>query len=247
MNSNPGIDNPTLVEAGLVEDTRRPILRLLLIMGAILLMILPFITTFNEFLTRLVETSGLDRFLTDWVVPVEARMLAVILKLVGIPSQVSSSTIYLDKGGFFLPVYISWNCVGWQSFILYAVTLATGIQGPFSKASKFEAMVVGFLGTFLINLLRIASVAVVAFHFGQLPAVIYHDYGGTIIILLWLFAYWWFSHGWLLEPLEELPDDGVQEPFLRDIYSEDNDRGPFWTRLLWWKKGAPNRGVGDDD
>ncbi len=247
MNSNPGIENPTLVEAGLIEDTRRPILRLLLIMGAILLMILPFVTTFNEFLTRLVESSGLDRLLTDWVVPAEARMLAVILKLVGIPSQVSTSTIYLDKGGFFLPVYISWNCVGWQSFILYAVTLVTGIQGPFSKVSKFEAMVVGFLGTFLINLLRIASVAVVAFYFGQLPAVIYHDYGGTIIILLWLFAYWWFSHGWLLEPLEELPDGGVQEPFLRDLYAEQTDREPFWKRLLWRTKGASGQGVGDDN
>lgn len=221
MDGSAHVENLTLVEAGQVDDTRNPIIRLILIMAAILIMILPFVTTFNEFLTRIVELAGLDRFLTDWVVPIEGRMLAVILGLIGISSQVSTTTIYLDKGGFFLPVYISWNCVGWQSFILFAVTLATGIQGPFSRGSKFEAMVVGFLGTFLMNLLRIASVAVVAFYFGQLPAVIYHDYGGTLIILLWLFAYWWFSHGWLLEPLEELPETGIQEPYLRDIYERE--------------------------
>ncbi len=226
----------TLAEASQIEDTRRPIIRLLLIMGAIMLMILPFVTTFNEFLTRIVESAGLDAILTDWVVPVEARMIAVILGFVGIPSQVSTTSIYLDKGGFFLPVYISWNCVGWQSFILYAATLVTGIQGPYTKVSKAEAMVVGFLGTFLLNLVRIASVAAVAFFFGQLPAVIYHDYGGTVIILLWLFAYWWFSHGWLLEPLEELPEVGVQEPYLKDLYPPDGGTPGgqrFWDRIRW--------------
>ncbi len=229
------MDNLTLVDAQEVEDSRKPIIRLVLIMGAILIMILPFVTTFNEFLTRIVETTGLDVILTDWVVPIEARMLSVILGFIGIPSQVSTSTIYLDKGGFFLPVYISWNCVGWQSFILFAVTLATGIQGPFSKASKIEAVIIGFLGTFLVNLLRIASVAVVAFYFGQMPAVVYHDYGGTILILIWLFAYWWFSHGWLLEPLDELPDDGTEEPYLKDVYAQQAERKPLWARLTSWR------------
>jgi len=229
----------TLDEAALIEDTRRPIIRLLLIMGAMLLMILPFVTTFNEFLTRVVETVGLDAILEDWVVPFEARMIAVLLGFFGIPTQVSPSTIYLDKGGFFLPVYISWNCVGWQSFILYAATLMTGIQGPFTRISKIESMVVGFLGTFLINLLRMASVAIIAYFFGQLPAVIYHDYGSTIIILVWLFAYWWFVHGWLLEPLETLPDEGIEERPLSEIYQstgEVTERKPFWRRLMWWKK-----------
>lgn len=238
MESSAQVDNLTLVEAAELEDTRKPIIRLVLIMGAILLMVLPFVTTFNEFLTRIVETTGLDRFLTDWVVPIEARMIAVILGLLGIPSQVSTTTVYLDRGGFFLPVYISWNCVGWQSFILYAVTLVTGIQGPFTRASKFEAMLVGFLGTFIMNLLRIASVAVVAFHFGQLPAVIYHDYGGTIIILLWLFGYWWFSHGWLLEPLDELPETGIEEPYLRDLYRGEDRNAGLYAKLMGWLRST---------
>lgn len=227
------MDHSTLMDTPEYEDSRRPIIRLLLIMGAILLMILPFVTTFNEFLTRIVETTGLDRFLTEWVVPVEARMLAVILSLLQIPVQVSETTIYLDKGGFFLPVYISWNCVGWQSFILYGITLLTGIQGPFTRGSKFEAMSIGFLGTFLMNLLRIASVAVVAYFFGQVPAIVYHDYGGTIIILLWLFAYWWFSHGWLLEPLEELPEDGTHEQYLRDVLPQGES---LLSRLAFWRR-----------
>jgi len=217
------MENLTLAESGTIEDSNKRIIRLILIMAAMLVLILPLVTTTNEFLTRIVEITGLDVLLTDYIVPIEARLIAGLLALVGIPIQVSSTTIYLDKGGFFLPVFISWNCVGWQSFLLFAVTLATGFQGAFSRRSKIDAIVLGFLGIFLVNLLRIASVAVVAYYFGTSPALIYHDYGGTIIILLFLFGFWWFSHGWLLEPLDELPDDdddGAAPLFLRDIYSE---------------------------
>ena len=228
----------TLLEASEVQESRRPIFRLLLIMAAILLMILPFVTTFNEFLTRIVESAGLDRFLTDWVVPGEVRVIAVLLSLIGIPSQVTPSTILLDKGGFLLPVFISWNCVGWQSFILYAATLITGMQGPFTRISKAETMVVGLLGTFLVNLLRITSVAAVAFYFGQLTAVIYHDYGTTIIILIWLAAFWWFSHGWLLEPLESLEGEKIEERYLREIHQAKpaGGRPGLRDRLLRWRR-----------
>ncbi len=217
------MQNLKLIKLGEIEDSNKRIIRLILIMAIMLVLLLPFVTTTNELLTRIVEITGLDQLLTDYIVPIEARLIAVLMGFVGIPIQVSSTTIYLDKGGFFLPVFISWNCVGWQSFLLFAVTLATGFQGAFSRRSKIDAIVIGFLGIFLMNLLRIASVALVAFYFGTSPALIYHDYGGTIIVLLWLFGFWWFSHGWLLEPLDELPDSDEQEPlFLRDIYADRN-------------------------
>ena len=72
-----------------------------------------------------------------------------------------------------------------------------------------------------MNILRMVSVAVIAFFFGQLPAVVYHDYGGTIIILAWLFAFWWICHTWLLDPLEEIPSTTSEERFLKEIYSEE--------------------------
>jgi exosortase/archaeosortase family protein len=231
-------DSVTLVEASQVEEMRRPIFRLLLVMAAILLMILPFVTTFNEFLTRVVETLGLDVFLTNWIVPGEVRLVAVLLGFIGIPTQVTSSTILLDKGGYIMPVYISWNCVGWQSFILYAATLLTGMQGPFTRISKAETMIVGLLGTFLVNLLRITSVAAVAYFFGQMPAVIYHDYGSTIIILIWLAAFWWFSHGWLLEPLESLEGVKIDERYLTEIHEGKpaSGRPTLRDRLLGWRR-----------
>lgn len=126
-------------------------------------------------------------------------MIAVILRLFGIQASVSQTSLYLVKGSSTLPIYISWNCVGWQSFILFAITLLTGLQGPYTRRTKVETTLLGLLGTFWVNLLRIAAVCVVAFFWGQLPAVIFHDYGGTIIILLWLVFFWYFATTLVLE------------------------------------------------
>lgn len=185
-----------------VEESReseRSTYQLLLILTSVILLVLPFVTTFNEFLTRVVMNLGLDAVLEGWVVPTEVRMIAVILRLFSIQASVSQTSLYLVKGSSSLPVYISWNCVGWQSFILFAITLLTGLQGPYTRRTKVETMLLGLLGTFWVNLLRIAAVCVVAFFWGQLPAVIFHDYGGTIIILVWLVFFWYFATTFVLE------------------------------------------------
>ena len=167
--------------------------QMILLLAAGLLLVLPFITTFNEFLTRAVIELRLDRILTDWVVPTEVRFLALILQPFGITTEVTDAALYLYKPGsaFPIPVYISWNCVGWQSFILFGITLVTGLQGSIPRQRKLQLIALGLLGTFWMNLLRMAAVALVAYFFGRLPAVIFHDYGGTLMILVWLSVFWY--------------------------------------------------------
>jgi hypothetical protein len=38
----------------------------------------------------------------------------------------------------------------------------------------------------------------VAYFFGRLPAVIFHDYGGTLIILVWLVVFWYSLFNYFL-------------------------------------------------
>ena len=179
----------------------------ILLLAAGLLLILPFITTFNEFLTQMVISLHLDWILENWVVPTEVKFVALLLKPFGIPAVVNDAALYLDKPGSILPipVYISWNCVGWQSFILFGITLVTGLQGSHSRGRKTQVIALGLLGTFWMNLLRMASVAVVVYFFGRLPAVIFHDYGGTVMILIWLALFWYVLFNYLLEDQEWIP------------------------------------------
>lgn len=165
----------------------------------VILVILPFTTTFNEFLTRMVMQVGLYRKIQDLIVPWEISLIRVILSFFGIESAGGLRFFDVIKDGKTLSVWISWNCIGWQTFILFAISLFTGLQGPHKLASKLECVVIGFLGTFLMNLFRITLIVLVLYYIGQAPAVVVHDYFSTFIAISWLLFFWWFSFKYVLE------------------------------------------------
>ena len=33
---------------------------------------------------------------------------------------------------------------------------------------------------------------------GYVPAVLFHDYGGTLLIVAWLFTFWLIAYRWLV-------------------------------------------------
>ncbi len=187
----------------------RPIYQLILLLAAVLLLLLPFVTTFNEFLTALVIETRLNDVLAEWVVPTEVRFISVLLQPFGIGTYVSDTSIYLDKSDV-MPVYVSWNCVGWQSLILFAITLVAGLSGPHTASSKVRCIVLGLLGIFWLNLLRITLVIMVAFYFGRTEAVIFHDYGGTVMILLGLALFWYFAINYVLEPKDDEEEEAIE-------------------------------------
>lgn len=193
-------------------ELHRPTIQLLFIITAVTLVTLPFITTFNEFLTAIVIWLRLDGLLGHWVVPLEARMVAPLLQIFGVSPAVTPSGLLLNGGATSVVINISWNCVGWQSFILFAITVITGMQGPYSVESKIHTVILGILGTILLNLYRVASVSLIAFYFGSMPAIVYHDYAGTLMVLAWLALFWWGSHRYLLEPdkSEIWEEDGAE-------------------------------------
>lgn len=182
----------SLVKPGLVETHQA-----LIALTALTLMLIPFITSFNEFLTAIVLGSQAYVWIQNYVVPIEVKMVAVILQYVfGMPAVVSESSLIVPGA---IRVYISWNCIGWQSLILFAITLLTGLRGPYTLKSKMLCVLAGIEGTLLLNLLRIASVILVAVYAGYLPALLFHDYGGTILIVLWLVLFWHFAFNSILK------------------------------------------------
>jgi exosortase/archaeosortase family protein len=181
---------------GGVANRSRSLYLLLFLSLAVLLMVMPFITTFNEFLTRLAQAAHLDTVIQNFIVPTEAKLIGVVLTPFGI--DVVANPRGLTANGF--PVTISWNCIGWQSLVLLLLTFATGLQGSYTRGSKLEVVVLGLLGTFWLNILRLSLVVMVAVWYGQLPAVIFHDYFSTAIVIGWFFILWWFSYRFVLTP-----------------------------------------------
>ncbi|MBI2327811.1 exosortase/archaeosortase family protein [Candidatus Curtissbacteria bacterium] len=168
----------------------------------LLLMFFPFMATFNDLLTRIVINFKGYWFIREVIVPFEVRVVAVVLAAMGFDVGVTKEYVVLGTSAPFI-AEIVWNCIGWQSILFFAITAFVGLQGDkYTNFSKAKALVIGALGTFLINILRIVVVVISAYYFGQLPATIIHDYGSILAFIAWLFFFWWFSYAFVLEQAE---------------------------------------------
>ena len=171
---------------------------LLLAIAAAALMLLPLVITVSDALNSFISQFQGSTLLQNLVAPIEARMIAVVLQhLFGIPTVISGSTLVM-MGQPSLKIYVSWICVGWQSAVLYAATVLVGLRGPYTTKSKLLVLFAGIEGTFLINLLRETSVILVNMYVGELAAILYHDYGGTIILITWLVLFWYLVYAFVL-------------------------------------------------
>lgn len=171
-----------------------------LILLVLVLVALPFWTSFQDLLTRLVMRMEWYRVLQDLVVPYELRVIGTLLTLVGFPVRVGRAYIeWTTASGGNEVIYLAWNCVGWQTLVLFVLTLFTGLSGSYKMLSKLETLAIGILGTYLINMFRLAIVVAVYFWVGRPFGIVFHDYFSNLLSLAWLFVFWWFSYSFVLE------------------------------------------------
>lgn len=185
-----------------------PVFAVLLAVSAVLLVVLPFISTFDDLLTVVGMRLGIAAPL-QWIVPAEVRVTVALLGLVGVHAGAAGNQLVVwSASGAPQTLFISWNCVGWQSLILLGLSLMVGLRGPMAWGTRLEVILLGVIGTVLINIARITMVCLLAAVAGYLPAVLFHDYGGTLLLVAWLVTFWLITYRWLvpdralaLEPL----------------------------------------------
>jgi len=204
----------------------------LILYAAIAFIVLPFITSFNEVLTKVVESLHFVNAMQGVAAPFIVKVVVVLLRALGVPASVDGSFLYLMGGWMPLRVYINWNCIGWQSFILFALTIITGLQGSYTRRSKLVTILIGVEGTFLINMVRILISTLLAYKVDYIPAIIFHDYIGTLFTLLWMGAFWSYAFDGILvkkdganigedtsrdKPVSVGKIDGKDQDFGRDV------------------------------
>lgn len=179
----------------MTKDKR--VFRAVLLGLSVLLAVLPFVVTANEFLTRVVEHNVLYSFIQQSVVPIEAKMMGVLLMPFGYEYGFSplNSTIVVNG----LPMGITWNCLGWQSFFLLFVTFLVGFRKRYSRTSVMEALGIGVLGTFWLNILRMLFTVVLAVQAPSIFRIVFHDYLAAGTAVVWLLFFWYFSYAYVLE------------------------------------------------
>lgn len=169
----------------------------LFILLVVSFLILPMVTTFDHFLTRLINSFGNNNFVQEFIVPHEAKIMAVILKPLGFSVQPTPTGIYVNR----VLVTIWWSCIGWQSLFLTILSFWPGFAlGRFTIISKIQTTILGILGFFFLTVIRLVSVAVVGAYFGTSVALTYHDFfAASLLTFVWLFFFWWFSYSFVLE------------------------------------------------
>ncbi len=205
-----------------VQRAQGKVFQRIIIFASVTFVILPFVTTFNDFLTRVVESFELVSLIQGFIAPFIVRIVAVLLRTLGVPVSISGSNLFLTGGWMPLRVYINWNCIGWQSFVLLAFTFLTGLQGPYTRRSKLMTVLIGLEGTFLLNILRILIPTLLAGNSGYLQAILFHDYLGTLFTLLWMGIFWNYAFENLLlrRPTEKDGEDKAPPVSKRGIFDD---------------------------
>lgn len=177
----------------------------------IFLMLFPFINTLNQFLVSVLEPLIFFKPVQDVIIPYEVRLVRVLLDLFGVPMTPGSPGVFsitlITKGGVEEPVVVGWNCLGWQSLVLVGATFLTGLSGRFTSLSKWEALLLGLLGTFLLNIGRLTTIFFLFYHFRGSVAMAFHDYGSVLLTLTWLGFFWWFVYSFVLEAKAQISAD----------------------------------------
>lgn len=165
---------------------------------SLVLMVLPFLVTANNLLTRLVEHNFLYLWVQNNVVPLEAKMMGAILMPFGYEYGFSPTNSIIVVNG--LAMGITWNCLGWQSFLLLFITLLVGFRGKYKTLSILEALAIGALGTFWLNILRMVFTILLAVHAPPIFRIVFHDYLAAGTTVIWLFVFWYFAYSFVLQP-----------------------------------------------
>lgn len=180
------------------EQRTSPVFAMLLAMSAVVLVILPFVSTFDDVLTALGMRLGIAGPL-QVVVPIEVRVTVGLLGFFGIHAAAAGNQLVVwNATGSPQTLFISWNCVGWQSLILLGLSFAVGLRGSMTLGARLEVILFGIAGTLLVNVVRISVVCLLAAAAGYLPAVLFHDYGGTVLLVTWLFTFWFLAYRWFV-------------------------------------------------
>lgn len=170
--------------------------KVIFLLFAVILVVLPFATAFNEFLTRVVEDLALYKHIQRIFVPYMSRLISgILIYLPGLSVSTFPYGVVING----VDVRITWNCLGWQSFLLFFTSCLVGVRGLYTRRSIIQTLIFGFLGTFLINIFRLVFTAALVGWWRGLFVILFHNYFSAFLTIIWLIFFWWFSYSFVLE------------------------------------------------
>ncbi|MFQ6077427.1 MAG: exosortase/archaeosortase family protein [Candidatus Bathyarchaeia archaeon] len=131
----------------------------------------------------------------QWFVPSVVRTTAHLLNSMGYGAELTPikdgwTILVTGEGGRTFAITVYWPCAGIHSLIIYSLTIVLFLRGVYIPLGRKVAYVlVGAVGTFLVNILRVASICLVGISGGVEVANAFHESYGELYFIGWMFAY----------------------------------------------------------
>jgi len=134
--------------------------------------------------------------LQDWL----ARLMATVLNALGISSTVSGEIVSMStSGGTPILLDVGGPCTGVQGIIAFGMLSSMALldlKPPKSRLVPIFAL--GFVGAFLINIVRLLLMFL-TYEFTSLDvAVTLHIYVGYVVFIAWVVAFWGIAFRYLV-------------------------------------------------
>lgn len=141
--------------------------------------------------------------LQDWL----AEVMAGSMRALGIGAIVSGHLVSINlANGTPVALDIASDCTGLQGILAFGMLSTLALLDVKPRVSRLiPVFVVGFLGAFLINIVRLIVVFITFEFFGVSAGSTMHVYFGYLIFIVWVLAFWTMAFRYLGPPRGTLP------------------------------------------
>lgn len=129
-----------------------------------------------------------------------ASVISALLNLLSIGSRVDGNSVSFHAiDGRIHSLLIDAPCTGIKGMLAYgslAILMAIDVEAPLKK--KVICVFVGAVGTFLVNILRLLTIFLSCYFFGEEAAMAVHTYLGYSLFIVWVLVYWTIAFRYLV-------------------------------------------------
>jgi len=136
--------------------------------------------------------------LQDWMANVMASMMSAL----GVSTFVSGHLVILGAGSNQLGLDVESDCTGIQGILAFGLLSTMALLDVKPKLSRLiPIFALGFLGAFLINIVRLFMVFVTFEYFGVEAGTEMHVYLGYSLFVGWVLLFWSLAFRYLAAPV----------------------------------------------
>ncbi|MGI0090869.1 MAG: archaeosortase/exosortase family protein [Nitrososphaerales archaeon] len=133
--------------------------------------------------------------LQNWM----ANVMAISMRGLGVSAIVSGHIVYLSSNSTVLGLNVEGDCTGVQGILAFGMLSTMAVLDIKAKVSRLIPLfVIGFVGAFLINIVRLFGVFLTFEYLGISLGTDVHVYLGYLLFIVWVMVFWSLAFRYLM-------------------------------------------------